>query len=101
MTLNEQRIEQMKDRIAECKRALGCTRQVGPLVLIFSGIALCLAPVSGFGPGFFGIGVITVLLAIVWAYSKSKDATQLKRQIHNYEWELATLQRDPGERNML
>jgi Flp pilus assembly protein TadB len=94
MTLKEQRIEQMKNRIAESKRALGGSRQVGPLVILFLGIVLFLAPVMGFGVEFFGIGVITVLLAIVWAYSKSRDATQLKKEIYEYEWELYNIEKD-------
>ena len=72
MTLKGQRIEQMKNRIAESKRALGGSSQVGPLVVIFWGIVLFLAPVMGFGVGFLGIGAITVLLAIVWAYSNKE-----------------------------
>jgi Flp pilus assembly protein TadB len=94
MTLKEQRIEQMKNRIAESKRALGGSNQVGPLVVIFFGIGLFWASVMGFGVGFFGMGVITVLLAIVWAYSKSRNATQLKKEIYEYEWDLYNIEKD-------
>ena len=45
MTPKEQRIEHMKNRIAESKRALGGSRQVGPLVVIFFGIVLFFIPV--------------------------------------------------------
>ena len=68
-------------------------------MVIFLGIALFLAPVTGFGVGFLGIGAITVLLAIVWAYSKSRDATQLKKEIYHYEWEISNLKRDLGKWN--
>jgi uncharacterized membrane protein len=94
MTQKEQRIEHMKNRIAESKRALGVSRQAGPLVVILLGIGLFLAPALGFGAGFFGIGVITVLLAVIWAYTKSRDATQLKREIYQYEWALYNLEKD-------
>jgi len=94
MTPKEQRIEDMKNRITESKRALGFSRQVGPLVVMFLGIVLFLAPVMGFGVEFFGIGVIMVLLAIVWAYTKSRDATQLKKEIFHNEWELYNIEKD-------
>jgi hypothetical protein len=100
MTLKEQRIEQMKNRIAESKRALGGSSQVGPLVVIFLGIVLFLAPVMGFGVGFFGIEAITVFLAIVWAYSKSRDAIQLKKEIYEYEWEIYNIEKDLEKGNM-
>jgi len=100
MTLKEQRIEHMKNRIAESKRALGVSRQIGPLVVILVGFGLFLAPAAGFGVEFFGIGVITVLLAIVWAYSKSRDATQLKKEIFHYEWELYDIEKDLEIGNM-
>ena len=96
MSLKEQRIEQMKNRIAKSKKACGISRQLGPRAVIFLGIVLVLAPVMDFSVGFFGIGVITVLLAIVWAYSKSRDATQLKKEIYQYEWELYNLEKDLG-----
>jgi Flp pilus assembly protein TadB len=100
MTLKEQRIEQIKNRIAESKRSLGVSRQAGPLVVILLGIGLFLAPTLGFGVGFFGIGVITVLLGVIWAYTKSRDATQLKREIYQYEWALDTLEKDLENGNM-
>ena len=100
MTPKEQRIEQMKNRIAESKRALGGSSQVGPLVVIFFGIVLFLTPVMGISVGFVGLGVITVLLAIVWAYSKSRDATQLKKEIYHYEWVLYNIEKDLEKGNM-
>ena len=99
MAQNEQQIEQMQHRIAESRRSLAGTRQTGPLVVIFLGIALFFAPVTGFGVGFLVFGAITVLLAIVWAYSKSRDATQLKKEIYRYEWELSNLERNLGNWN--
>jgi len=93
MTQKEQRTEHIKNRIAESKRALGVSRQAGPLVVIVLGVVLLLAPVIGFGVEFFGIGIIIVLVGIVWAYSKSRDATQIKRDIYHYEWELYGIER--------
>ena len=100
MTHHEQRIEHMKNRIAESKRAQGGLRYIGPLLLIFLGIVLFLAPAMGFGVEFFGMGVITVLVGIVWAYSKSRDATQLKKEIYRYEWELYNLEKCLEKGNM-
>jgi hypothetical protein len=34
------------------------------------------------------------LLAIVWAYTKSRDATQLKKEIFHNEWELYNIEKD-------
>ena len=99
MTPKEQRIEQLKNSIAESKRALGGSRQVGPLVVISFGIVLFLTPVMGFSDGFVGLGVITVLLAIVWAYSRSRDATQLKKEIYQDEWDLYTIEKDLEQGN--
>jgi len=84
----------MKNRITESKRALGSSRQIGPLIVISAGIVLLMAPVMGLGVGLFGMGVITVLLAMIWAYSKSRDAAQLKKEIFQYEWDLDNLEKD-------
>ena len=100
MTQHEQRIEHMKNRIAESKRAQGGSRYIGPLLLISWGIVLFLAPAMGFGVEFFGMGVITVFVGIVWAYSKSRDAKQLKKEIYRYEWELYNLEKGLENRNM-
>jgi hypothetical protein len=100
MTSKEQRIEQIQSRITESKRALGVSRQAGPLMLTGAGIMLFLALVMGSGVGFFGIGVITVSLAIIWAYSKSRDPTQLKKEIYHYEWDLYNLEKDLDKGNL-
>jgi Zn-dependent membrane protease YugP len=94
MTQKEQRIAHMKNRIAESKRALGVSRQIGPCAVIFLGIIVVLAPFLGFGAEFFGIGVLMVMVGMVWSYSKSRDATQLKREIYQYEWELYNIEKD-------
>ncbi len=99
MTRKEQQIEHVKNRIAESKRALGVSRQAGPLAVIVLGMGLLLLPAIGFGVGFFGIGVIIVLLGILWAYSKSRDSTQLRKEIYQYEWELYTIERDLEQGN--
>lgn len=95
MTPKEQRIEQIKNRIAESKRDLEGSSQVGPIVIIIVGIVLFLTPMMGLGLGFFGIGVIIVLLGIVWAYSKSRQASQLKEVIFQYERELYNVEKEP------
>jgi len=100
VTPKEQRIELIKNSIAESKRARGGSRQVGPVMVISFGIVLLLTPMMGFSDGFVGLGVITVLLAMVWAYSKSRDATQLKKEIYQYEWDLYTIERDLEKGNM-
>jgi hypothetical protein len=63
-------------------------------------VSFFLAPVMGSGVGYFGIGVITVLLAIIWAYAKSGDATQLKKEIYHYEWDLYNLEKDLDNGNL-
>jgi hypothetical protein len=101
MTLKEQRIEHVKNRIAESKKALGVSRQAGPLVVIVLGMGLFFLPAIGFGIGFSGIGVIIVLLGILWAYSKSRDSTQLKKEIYQYEWELYNIETDLEKGNTI
>jgi hypothetical protein len=94
MTPKEKRIEQMKNRIDESKKELEGSSQVGPVVVIFFGIVLFLSSARGYVL-FSGIGFITVLLGIVWAYSKSNRVTKLKKEIYQYEGELYNLEKEP------
>ena len=95
MTPKEQRIEQIRNRIAESKRDLGGSSQVGPIVIIIVGIVLFLTPMMGLGVGLFGIGFIVVLLGIIWSYSKSRQASKLKEAIFQYERELYNVEKEP------
>jgi Zn-dependent membrane protease YugP len=65
------------------------------LGVIFVGIVLFLTPVMGLGFGFFGIGVIIVLLGIVWSFSKSRQASKLKEAIFQFERELYNVEKEP------
>ena len=96
----EPQIEQIQNRIPESKRALGGCQ--GKLAQSCSQVPVSffLAPVIGSGVGFFRIGVITVLLAIIRAYAKSGDATQLKKEIYHYEWDLYNLAKDLDNGNL-
>jgi len=96
MTPKEQRIEQIKNRISESKSDLEGSSQVAPIGIIILGIVLFLTPMMGLGVGLFGVGFITVLLGIVWSYSKSRQATKLKEEIFQYERELYDVEKEPG-----
>jgi Zn-dependent membrane protease YugP len=95
MTPKEQRIEQIKNRIAESKRDLEGSSQVGPIVIIIVGIVLFLTPMMGLGVGLFGIGFIVVLLGIIWSYSKSRQVSKIKEAIFQYERELYNVEKEP------
>ena len=93
MTPKEERIEQVKNKIAESKNELKGSNQNGPLVVGFVGILLMLIGVI-FIAG-FGIGFIMVLLAVIWSFSKSQEATKLKAEIFRYEGELYNIEKEP------
>ena len=93
MTPKEERIEQVKNKIAESKNDLKRSNQNGPLAVGFVGILLMFIGVI-FIAG-FGIGFIMVLLAVVWSYSKSQEATKLKAEIFQYEGELYNIEKEP------
>ena len=53
------------------------------------GIVLILfTPVMGFGVEFFFIGLILVLLAVLWAYFKTREVVALKEAIFIYKMKL-------------
>jgi CHASE3 domain sensor protein len=93
MIPKEQRIEQVKNKITESKNELKASNQNGPMVVALVGIVLMLIGVI-FIAG-FGIGFIMVLLAVVWSYSKSQEATKLKAEIFQYERELYSIEKEP------
>jgi hypothetical protein len=95
MTPKERDIEELKNKIEESENKLKTANQNGPLVVAFVGIVLFLTSVIGLGVGFFGIGFIMVLLAVVWVYSKSREAVNLKEAIFLYKMEIYKIEKKP------
>ena len=89
MTPKERDIEKLRNKIEESENTLTTANQNGPLVVAFVGIILIFfTPVMGFGVEFFVIGLIVVLLAVVWAYFKTREAVKLKEAIFLYKMEI-------------
>ena len=88
MTPKERDIEKLENKIEESENTLKTANQNGPLAVAFIGIVVCLFPGMGFGVEFFVIGLIVVLLAVVWAYFKTREAVKLKEAIFLYKMEI-------------
>lgn len=78
-----QRIENLKKKIAETKMEIEESGQTGPLVLgIIGGLTIIV----------FGLGIIFIIIAIIWAYVRDKEQKRLKELLFQYEGELSQLQ---------
>jgi len=95
MTPKERDIEELKNKIEESENKRKTANQHGPLILACAGIALCLTPLMGLSIGFFGIGSIMVLSAVVWASFKSREAAKLKEAIFLYKMEIYRIENKP------
>jgi predicted negative regulator of RcsB-dependent stress response len=49
----------------------------------------------GFGVEFFVIGLIIVLLAVLWAYFKTREVVAQKEAIFQYKMELYKIEKKP------
>jgi hypothetical protein len=95
MTPKEKDIEGLKNKIEESENTLKTLNQNGPLVVAFAGIGVCLTLVMGLSVGFFGIGFIMVLSAVVWAYFKTREAVKQKEAIFLYKMEIYRIEKKP------
>jgi cell division septal protein FtsQ len=95
MTTKERDIKELKNKIEEYENTIKTANQNGPLAVAFIGIILCLFPVMGFGVEFFVIGLIIVLVAIVWAYFKTREVVVQKEAIFRYKMELYKIEKKP------
>jgi len=95
MTPKERDIAELKNKIAESEQKLKTANQHGPLVVGCVGIVLCLTLVTGLSVGFFGIGFILVLSAVVWAYFRTKEAVKLKEAIFHYKMGIYRIENKP------
>jgi hypothetical protein len=95
MTPKERDIEELKHKIEEAEHTLKTVNQMGPLVVAFAGIAVCLTFFMGLSVGFFGIGFIMVLSAVVWAYFKTREAVKQKEAIFLYKMEIYRIEKKP------
>jgi hypothetical protein len=95
MTPKERDIEKLKEKINESEHTLKTANQNGPLIIAFFGIVSCLSFVLGSGVGFFILGLILVLSAVVWAYSKTQKAVHLKNAIFMHKMEIYRIENKP------
>ena len=95
MTPKERDIKELKNKIEEYENTIKTANQNGPHAVAFIGIVLCLFPVMGFGVEFFVIGLIIVLLAVVWAYFKTREVVAQKEAIFRYKMELYKIEKKP------
>jgi hypothetical protein len=95
MTPKARDIKELKNKIEEYENTIKTANQNGPLAVAFIGIILCLFPVMGFGVEFFVIGLIIVLLAVVWAYFKTREVVAQKEAIFRYKMELYKIEKKP------
>ena len=96
MTPEERDIVKLKNKIEKSEKKLKTANQNGPLVVAFVGIILIFfTPVMGFGVEFFVIGLIIVLLAVVWAYFKTREAVKLKEATFLYKMEIYRIEKKP------
>jgi hypothetical protein len=95
MTPKERDIRKLIDKIEKSENAIKTANQNGPLTVAFIGIVLCLFPVMGFGVEFFVIGLIIVLLAVLWAYFKTREVVAQKEAIFQYKMALYKIEKKP------
>jgi hypothetical protein len=95
MTPKERDIKELKNKIEESENTLKTVNQKGPLVVAFAGIVVCLTLVMGLSVGFFGIGFIMVLSAVVWAYFNTREAVKQKEAIFLYKMEIYRIEKKP------
>jgi len=95
MTPKERDIEKLKNKINESENTLKTANRNGPLIVGFFGIVSCLTFVMGFSVGFFILGLILVLSAVVWAYFKTQNAVKLKNAIFAYKMEIYRINNKP------
>ena len=95
MTPKERDIEKLKNKIHASEITLKTANQHGPLIVAFFGIVSCLIFVMGLRVGFFILGLILVLSAVVWAYFKTQKAVKLKDAIFVYKMEIYRINNKP------
>ena len=95
LTPKERDIEKLKNKISESENTLKTANQNGPLIVAFFGIVSCLIFVMGLSIGFFILGLILVLSAVVWAYFKTQKAVKLKDAIFVYKMEIYRIENKP------
>jgi len=95
MTPKERDIEKLKNKISESENSLKTANQHGPLIVAFFGIVSCLTFILGLSAGFFILGLILVLSAVIWAYFKTQKAVKLKNAIFGYKMKIYRIENKP------
>ena len=95
MTPKERDIEKLKHKIQESENMLKTANQHGPLIVAGIGIVSCLTLIMGFSIGFFIIGLLVILSAVIWAYFKTQKVVKLKDAIFGYKMEIYRIENKP------
>jgi len=69
--------------------------QKGPLVVAVLGILLCLTLFAGVSVGFFAVGLILILSAVVWAYTRTREMVKQKESIFLNKMEIYRIENKP------
>jgi uncharacterized membrane protein len=95
MTPQERDIEKLKNKIEDSENKLRTANQNRPLVLAIFGIIACLTFILGLSAGFFVMGLIMILVAVVWSYLKSRELVALKQAIFRYKMDIYRIENKP------
>jgi uncharacterized membrane protein YphA (DoxX/SURF4 family) len=95
ITPRERDIEELKNKIEESENKLKRANQKGPLVVAVLGILLCLTLFTGLSVGFFAVGLILILSAVVWAYTRTRELVKQKESIFLNKMEIYRIENKP------
>ena len=99
---NEERIDQVKNKIAESKKDLEASSDAWPAILFILGVLLIFGVflrgnqlIFGAGRFILPLGFFLVLLAVIWINRISDNEKKLRDSIFQYEGELYDLEKEP------
>jgi tellurite resistance protein TehA-like permease len=95
LTPKERDIEKLQQKIQESENMLKTANQHGPFIIAGIGIVSSLTFFMGFSIGFFVLGLLLILSAVIWAYFKTQQAVKLKNAIFGYKMEIYRIENKP------
>ena len=95
ITPRERDIVELKNKIEESESKLKRANQKGPVVVAVLGILLCLTLFTGVSVGFFAVGLILILSAVVWAYTRTRETVKQKESIFLNKMEIYRIENKP------
>ena len=95
MTPKEQRIEQVKNKIAESEKDVKAASQIGPWVTLFIGALVTTGAFYGGGIILGIFGILIIIIGVIWSNNRKKDEKSLKDAIFQLKGELYNLEKEP------